>query len=123
LPRAAFLPRAISTGHNLNSPKVQNCSDHPQRQRWLKAAAEAGCVEAMYEYSLECDDHAEIIHWLRKAAGEEHVPSMYDYAMECNDLEEKKCWLRKAALHGWQAAIDELDALEKLNFRRFSDGF
>ena len=83
-----------------------------ERKHWLRQAAEAGDVEAMYTYSQECEDSTEAEYWLRKTACEGHVQAMYDYAMQCNDPKERRRWLMRAANQGWEVAVEALEALE-----------
>ena len=88
------------------------CSSPAERKRWLRQAADAGNIDAMYAYAQECEDAAETEYWLRKTACEGHAQAMYHYAMYCNDPIERRRWLMRAANHGWDAAIEALDAGE-----------
>ena len=83
-----------------------------ERRRWLRQAADAGNIDAMYAYSQGCEDPAEAEYWLRKTACEGHVQAMYNYAMSCENVIERRRWLIRAANQGWEAAIEALDSLE-----------
>ena len=89
-----------------------NAATPTQRKRWLKQAAEAENVDAMYTYSQECEDPTEAEYWLTKTALEGHAQAMYDYAMRCDDLAERRWWLTRAARQGWGTAIEALESLE-----------
>ena len=62
----------------MNHHNGLECSNPVERRRWLRQAADAGNIEAMYTYAQECEDPSEAKIWLRKTACEGHVQAMYD---------------------------------------------
>lgn len=82
--------------------------DSPQRLAYLKSAADRGHIRAAYDYACDVGDKSQKREYLKRAADAGHVAAMFEYSEEASDESEKAAYIGRAMAAQERAPDEEV---------------